>query len=74
MRLREHRYQLLDTRHHPLANGEQLERVRPQRENDRLVNIDVDGDLAHAVDDIVEVVGQPHAIGDVEAEDEDIIQ
>ena len=39
-----------------------------------LVDIDVDGDLAHAVDHIVEVVGQSHAIGNVETEDKDVVQ
>ena len=34
----------------------------------------MDGDLAHAVDHIVEVVGQAHAVGNVEAQDEDIVE
>ena len=34
----------------------------------------MDGDLAHAVDHIVEVVGQSHAIGNVETEDKDVVQ
>ena len=64
----------MDTCHHPLANCKELERVWSQGKNDGLVDIYVHGEVAHAVDHIVEVVGQPHAIGNVEAQDEDIVQ
>ena len=42
--------------------------------DNRLVDVDVDRDFAHAVDDIVEIVGQPHAVGDVEAHDERVVE
>ncbi len=53
-----------------LTGDDQLFGLCPQRIQVWFVGVDVGGRVAHAIDDVVDFVGEAHGVGDVEAHDE----
>ena len=73
-RLGQHHDKLIDMHEHVGDKLHEFMRFGSQLRQVDLVGFDVQRDLAHSVDDVIENVGEPHRIGNVEAHDERVVE
>lgn len=72
--LRQHGHELAHIADHAFFHGQKLQRFRPQRAQNRLVDIDMKRRLSNAVDDVVEIVGKAKGVAHVEPKYESVVE
>ncbi len=70
LRLTQHANEALQALDHAVADLHQLHCLWAKLAQMQFVDVQVNGHLAHAVDDVVEVVGELHGVEHVETHDE----
>ena len=65
---------LIDIAQHLFAESKDFHGIGRQFRNKRRVGFQMQGHFAHAIDDIVEFIGQLHGIWNVEAHDERVVE